>query len=150
MFSMMPYYTARPVKARSAERYVSPFSEEFFRSFFGETSQSMLKVDVEDKGDHYLLETDLPGVKRDEVRLSVEDGVLTIAIEQNEEKSEGEEKNRSYVYHERRSMSASRSFSLEGVEEDQISAEYVDGVLHLTLPKKAEEPVQGARRIEIR
>lgn len=150
MMSMMPYYNvsrnAKPRMTRS-ERNMTPFGDEFFRAFFGDGTAADMKVDVQDKGDSYLLEADLPGVKKEDVNLSVENGVLTISVEQKEEKDE-EDKARSYVYRERRSVSMNRSFSLEGIQEDGITADYTDGVLRLTLPKIAEQaPV--ARRIEI-
>lgn len=150
MMSMMPYYANRSLRTRNTApaRYASPFSEDFFRAFFGENTVPAMKVDVEDKGDHYLLTTDLPGVKREDVRISVEDGILTIAAGESSVRNE-EDKDRSFVYRERRTASMSRSFSLEGVNEEGITAEFTDGVLHLTLPKTA-EPEAKARQIEIR
>lgn len=149
MMSMTPYYT-RTLRTRNAtpSRYASPFNDDFFRSFFGETAAPGMKVDVEDRGDSFLLLTDLPGMKKEDVRISVEDGVLTIAVEQKNEANE-EDKARSYLFRERRSMSMNRSFSLEGVNEEGITAEYVDGVLHLTLPKETQE-VQKVKTIEIK
>ena len=150
MFSMMPYYPTRTMKSRvnPTDRYMNPFNDDFFRSFFGNSEPAGLKVDVEDQGDKYLLEADLPGMNRDDVSISVENGVLTIAVERKEEKKE-DDKNRNYIYHERRMGSMSRSFSLEGVNEEGISAEYTDGVLRLTLPKETQQPESGARKIEI-
>lgn len=150
MFSMMPYYTTRSMRSRvnPTERSLNPFNDDFFRSFFGETAPNGLRVDVEDQGDKYLLAADLPGVNREDVRISVENGVLTIAAERKEEKKE-DDKERNYIYHERRMSSMSRSFSLEGVNEEGITAAYADGVLRLTLPKKAPQVENGARRIEI-
>ena len=149
MMYMTPY-AARSLRARNnaAHRSDFPFNDEFFRSFFGENAAPAMKVDVEDKGDSYLLLADLPGMKKEDVKLSVEDGVLTIAVEQKTETNE-EDKDRNYVFRERRSVSMSRSFSLEGVNEEGITAEFTDGVLHLTLPKTA-EPEAKARQIEIR
>jgi len=149
MMSMMPYYT-RTLRTGNVtpSRYESPFNDEFFRSFFGGNTAPAMKVDVEDKGDSYLLLTDLPGMKKEDVRISVGDGVLTIAVEQKEEKSE-ENKDRNFVYRERRTASMSRSFSLEGVNEEGITAEYVDGVLHLTLPKET-QTVEKVKMIEIK
>ena len=66
------------------------------------------------------------------------------------ETDESREENRdSYVYRERRTGSMRRAFNLEGIEEAGISAACKDGVLTLTLPKKAETPVPAAKRIEI-
>lgn len=149
MMSMTPYYT-RTLRTRSAapSRSAFPFNDEFFRSFFADAAAPAMKVDVEDKGDSYLLLTDLPGMNKEDVRISVEDGVLTIAVEQKTEEKE-ENKDRNYVFRERRTMNMSRSFSLEGVNEEGIRAEYVDGVLHLTLPKETQE-IQKVKTIEIK
>ena len=148
MMYMTPY-AARSLKQRNnaAHRSDFPFGDEFFRSFFGESAAPAMKVDVEDKGDSYLPLTDLPGMKKEDVKISVEDGVLTIAVEQKTETNE-EDKDRNYVFRERRFMNMSRSFSLEGVNEEGITAEYTDGVLHLTLPKETQE-IQKVRQIEI-
>ena len=149
MMYMTPYNTrSLRVRNNAAHRSDFPFGDEFFRAFFGENTAPGMKVDVEDKGDSYLLLTDLPGMQKENVRISVEDGVLTIAVEQKNEAKE-EDKERNYVFRERRLMNMSRSFSLEGVNEEGITAEYVDGVLHLTLPKEA-QPEEKVRQIEIR
>ena len=149
MMYMTPY-AARSLRARNnaAHRSDFPFNDEFFRSFFGENAAPAMKVDVEDKGDSYLLLTDLPGMNREDVRISVEDGVLTIAVEQKSETNE-ENQDRKYVFRERRSVNMSRSFSLEGVNEEGITAEYTDGVLHLTLPKET-ETAEKVKTIEIK
>ncbi len=94
------------------------------------------KVDVEDQGDHYLLKADLPGVAKENVHIALQEGVLTISAETCEEK---EQKETNYLFRERRTGSMSRSFNVEGIDEEAISAAYADGVLSLTLPKLAEE-----------
>lgn len=149
MMYMTPYAACSLRQPNNAaHRSDFPFGDEFFRSFFGGNAAPAMKVDVEDKGDSYLLLTDLPGMKKEDVKISVEDGVLTIAVEQKTETNE-EDKARNYVYRERRTSSMSRSFSLEGVNEEGITAEYTDGVLHLTLPKEA-ETAEKVKTIEIK
>jgi len=150
MMNMMTpcYATVRRTANRMPDRYAMPFGEEFFREFFGGSAAAGMKVDVEDRGDSYLMETDLPGTKRENVEITVEDGVMTIAVRQTDEKKE-ENDGHSYVYRERHTMNMSRSFSLEGVDEEGITAEYADGVLRLTLPKKTEQSGPQPRRIEI-
>ncbi len=121
--------------------------DDFFRPFFGlDNFTSTFSVDVKDEGDKYVLEADLPGVKREDVNVDVNDGVLTISAEWNTEKKD--ERRHGYVINERRSGRASRSFTLENVKENEISAEYKDGVLRLTMPK-INETEKVARRIEI-
>ncbi len=96
-------------------------------------------------GDKYLLEADLPGLKRDQIKIDVDDGILTIRAEMDETKNE-EKSN--YVMCERRYGSMQRSFNVSGVNETGITAEFNDGVLKMNLPKATETPKSG-RSIEI-
>ena len=107
---------------------------------------STFSVDVKDEGDKFVLEADMPGVKREDIHIDINDDVLTIAAEWNAEKKN--ERQNGYIMNERRSGRASRSFTLENVKEDEISAEYKDGVLTLTMPKVTETR-KSPRRIEI-
>ena len=143
MANLMPYRFNRNPIARSE----FPFMDDFFRPFFlnAEPTQAGLRVDVKDEGDHYLLEADLPGFKRDDVSIEVDDGVLTITAETGANK---EEKQGNYLYNERRQMKFQRSFTLNGIDESGISAKCENGVLQLVLPKQPEQPKTG-RRIEI-
>ena len=124
------------------------FFDEFMRPFFGSMQQDSMRVDVKDEGDHYLLEAEIPGAKRDDVHVSVDDGVLTISAECNSEKKDAKDDKR-YVINERRYGSVERSFSVDNIAEDQISAEFTDGVLKLTMPKKTPEE-KTPRKIEIK
>lgn len=144
MTTLMPYRYNRHLSNRNND-LLNPF-DDFFRSFFGtDVSTNAMRVDVKDEGDHYLLEADMPGIKKEDVTIEVNDGVLTISAQTN---SAREEKRDNYIFNERRSGSYSRSFTLNGVDEDKISAVCDNGVLKLTLPKMAEE-VKGGKRIEI-
>lgn len=140
MSSLIPY--------RYTRNAIDPFfNDDFFRSFFGqgrEMNQSF-RVDVRDEGDHFLMEAELPGMKRDQIHIDVDDGTLTISAEMKEE-NQREENN--YVLSERRYGQMKRSFTLDQVDEEHISAEYTDGVLKLTLPKR-NQPEITRRRIEI-
>lgn len=145
MFGLIPY-TAKLANRDASRNFPNFFSDDFFRTFFeGGSPARSLNVDVVDKGDHYLLEADLPGVKKEDVRVSIEDGVLTIAAELRQEKQETE---KNYIYRERRCGRLCRSFNLDGINESDIAAEYKDGVLRLNLPKSA-EAAPKAREIAI-
>ena len=85
-------------------------------------------------------------MKQDQINLTVDKDVLTIAADMNTEKKEEKE---SYLYSERRYGHMSRSFNLEGINQEGISASYKDGVLTVHLPKTTPEPEKAARRIEI-
>ena len=150
MMSMMPYYANRTLKTRNSNpvRYASPFGEEFFRSFFGDNAVPAMKVDVEDKGSEYLLEADMPGMKKDDLKVEVHDGVLTISANYDES-NDAKDDNDKYVYRERRCGSMRRSFNVEGIKEGEITAEFKDGVLSLNLPKTEPAPKPEARTITI-
>lgn len=144
MTTLMPYRYNRHLSNRSND-LLNPF-DDFFRSFFGtDVSTNAMRVDVKDEGDHYLLEADMPGIKKEDVSIEVNDGVLTISAQTKQSR---EEKKENYVFSERRSGSFSRSFTLNGIDEEKISATCEDGVLKLTLPKLGEE-VKTGRRIEV-
>jgi HSP20 family protein len=90
-------------------------------------------VDISENDQGYLIKAELPEVKKDDVKVTVEDGVLTI---QGERRQEKEEKGKKYHRVERSYGSFVRSFSLpESVDEGAVKAEYKDGVLNLHLPK---------------
>lgn len=124
-------------------------TDSFFNPFFemGDMiGSSAFRVDVKDKRDHYQIEAELPGVSRDQIEITAQDGVLTIAANMNMEKQEEKE---DYVYSERRMGRFQRSFNLDGIREEGIKAAYENGVLKLTLPKEDVKKADHARRIEI-
>lgn len=102
-------------------------------------------VDVVEHDKHFEIDAALPGMKKNEVNIELEDGVLTIS---GERKHENEEKNAKYHLVESRYGKFSRSFTLpRNVDRDSISAKMSDGVLRITI-NKAEEAV--SRKVEIK
>jgi HSP20 family protein len=90
-------------------------------------------VDISETDGEYLIKAELPEVKKEDVKVTVEDGVLTI---QGERRQEKEEKGKKFHRVERSYGSFVRSFSLpESVDESGVKADYKDGVLSLHLPK---------------
>lgn len=90
-------------------------------------------VDISENDGEYLIKAELPEVKKEDVKVTVEDGVLSI---QGERRQEKEEKGKKYHRVERSYGSFVRSFTLpESVDETAVKAEYKDGVLNLHLPK---------------
>ncbi len=140
MMTMIPYRTAMSARPYDA------FADNFFRSLFGSTQNESFRVDVQDKGDAYVIEADLPGVARENIHVDLNEDVLTISAEKAEN---AEEKENGYIMRERRIGKASRSFNVEGIRKEDISAAYENGVLTLTLPKQVEAPKETHRRIEI-
>ena len=95
------------------------------------------RVDVVEEGNAYKLHAELPGMEKDEIKVSVEDGVLTLSGERKHEAKD--EKKGQYRYYERSYGSFSRSFNLpDHVDTANIKANHKNGVLELTLPKTEE------------
>ena len=99
-----------------------------------------------DEGDHYLLEADLPGFEKKDIKLDLDGDVLTVNAERHS-KVEQKEKDK-IVRVERSYGSYSRSFDMSGIDTNGIKAAYENGVLKLTLPKK-EKGDEGKRHLEI-
>jgi len=122
--------------------------DEMERNFFGNGQNSALsafRTDVIDTGDAYKLDAELPGFKKEDIKIDVENDVLTISAER---KVESDENKPNFVKRERFYGSFSRSFDVSGIEVDGIQAAYNDGVLTLTMPKKV-ETAPASRRLEI-
>ena len=117
----------------------------FFRNW---PAQSLMPaVNVKENDSSYSLEVVAPGKKKEDFVLKVEKGVLTIS---SENQSETEETKENYTRKEFSYDSFSRSFWLpENVSEDEIKAEYKEGVLNIVIPKKEVEAVETAKKIEI-
>ena len=120
MFELRPYRNNNHMTAYDPFRDMEALERAFFgnRDFLGDVGT--FKTDIQDKGDHYLLER----------------------------RNEHEEKDKSYVRCERSYGSYARSFDISGIKAEGIKASYNDGVLSLTLPKKDVE-VSGSRRLAI-
>ncbi|GAA4435854.1 Hsp20/alpha crystallin family protein [Pontibacter saemangeumensis] len=94
-------------------------------------------VNIRDKEKEFLIEVAAPGMKKEDFNIDMEEGMLTISSQKEEDKTEEKEnyKRREYNY-----SSFSRSFNLpENVKPEEIKAQYQDGVLSLTIPKKQEQ-----------
>lgn len=121
--------------------------DEIERGFFGgDAVMSAFRTDVSDTGDAFKLEAELPGFKKEDIKIDVENDCLTISAER---KLDNEEKKPNFVKRERFYGSYSRSFDVSGINVEGIDAAYNDGVLTLNLPKKV-ETVPASRRLEIK
>lgn len=101
----------------------------FRRSLLADT----FKIDVQEKDKEYIVEAELPGVKKDDVSLDYDEGKLSISVKKSEE---SEEKKKNYIHRERRYSSAARSVYLENANPDGISAKLENGILCITVPKQ--------------
>jgi len=126
--------------------------DEFFNdSFFYNSGRELSgtkwpKVDIEENKDDYKLHADLPGLEKKDIKITVEDGVLSISGEKKNDKKEKEKGK--YYYYERSYGAFHRNFSLpDNVDEKSINANFKNGVLELVI-KKIEKP--KPKEIEIK
>ena len=119
------------------DRFFGDFWQSDFPAFFSNREMTWTpRMDVKESEDAYILHADLPGLKQNDVKITLNDHVLTIS---GERKHEEEKKNEKYHYVERAYGSFQRSFTLpSSINGDKIKAEYKDGVLNITLPKTEE------------
>ncbi len=108
-----------------------------------------MRVDVHEADDSYEIHADLPGVKKDDIEITLHNDVLTVSA-RKETESEKKKKGK-VIWKERSSGSISRSFNVSpGTTQDGISANFADGVLTLTVPKLKPAPKEtGSNRIPI-
>lgn len=119
------------------------FDRNFFRSFgnvdralYGKHAQHMMKTDVKETDEGYEVDVDLPGFKKDDIHLELNNGYLTISTEKSLEKT-NENKKGKMLRQERYSGVMQRSFFVgEHMTEEDIKASYESGVLHIIVPKK--------------
>ena len=109
--------------------------EMFADPFFTEHESKIMKTDIKEKTDKYLIGIELPGYQKENIKIDVEDGYLTVHAEinsDNEEKEEGK-----FVRRERYVGSCSRSFYVGNeVKSEDIKASFKNGILKIEVPKK--------------
>jgi len=119
-----------------------------FDGFFGDElwNPACPAVDVKEEEGRYLMEVDLPGLTEKDIEVKMDHNLLTVSSHKEEKKEEKEKDG--YLIRERRSAGFARSFVLpEGVDRENIAAEFKNGVLNLSLPKL---PTVQPRKIEVK
>ena len=148
MFGLVPFgRRANEIASRDPFDIASVFEDFFNDSFtpaFFSTGHSM-RADIRETDKEYIIEADMPGVKKEDNKLELRDGVLTVGVEQNEQ---SEDKRENYIRKERKYGSYCRSFRVDGVKQENVSAKYNDGVLTVNLPK-TEEDKPKSHRIDV-
>ncbi len=129
-----------------------PFENEFFgkkNPLYGKHAKNMMKTDVRETENNYEVDMDLPGFRKDEIQVSLQNGYLNITASKGLDKSEQDKQGR-YIRQERYAGSMSRSFYVgEGMRQEDIKAKYENGILKLCLPKEQPAAVEQNRYIAI-
>ncbi len=126
------------------------FDDFFDDEFFPRKERNLMKTDIREKKDKYIVDVDLPGFSKENIQLSLENGYLNIhaKMDKNEEKKDEEK----FIRRERFMGECTRSFYLgEEIKEEDINAEFKDGILKITIPKKEEQKkLNNKKQIEIK
>ena len=108
---------------------------------YGKHAKNVMKTDVRETDNSYELDIDLPGFKKEDVSLKLDNGYLTISASKGLEKDEKEKKDGKYIRRERYAGSCQRSFYVgDDVTEEDIKGEFKHGILKLFVPKKEAKP----------
>ena len=119
------------------------------KKLYGKHAKNVMKTDIKEKDEGYELVVDLPGFKKDEIEVQLENGYLTISAAKGLDKDETD-KNGKYLRQERYAGSMSRSFYIgEGITEEDIHGKFENGILQLDIPKEEVRKVEQKKRIAI-
>ncbi len=134
------------------ESVLDPFFDFFAPSLFDETKYTRglsMRTDIKEDEKNYILEVELPGIEKNDISVTLNEGYLTIKAQADRESSEKDKKN-NFLHRERFSGVASRSYYVGDVDEKAIQASFNNGVLTLTIPKTAQTKAQIEHKIEIK
>lgn len=119
------------------------YLDDFFDDFV--PSKNDMKCDIYEKEGKHHIEIDVPGFKKEDIKIEAKNGYLTITAEKNNNE---EEKDKNYIRQERIYSKVQRSFYLGNIDENDIEAKYEDETLKISIPKK--EQIENKKYIEIK
>ena len=116
------------------------FGTDMDRKLYGKHAAHVMKTDLKEHDDGYELKVDLPGFKKDQIELQLQNGYLTISAAKGLESEQKDEKQGRIIRQERYTGSMQRSFYIgDALREEDIKAKFEHGVLSLNIPKRAKE-----------
>lgn len=135
MFGLIPNSRRQNeiMRAKDPWGIISVFDEFFNEAMFPESLNSNpLRADIRETEKEYIVDAEVPGVRKEDIKIELREDILTISVEQNDQK---EEKTDNYLRRERRTGSFKRSIMVQNVNNEAVTAKYDNGVLTITLPK---------------
>ncbi len=125
-----------------------PFEQDFWgkkNPLYGKHAKNMMKTDIREHDEGYEVDIDLPGFKKDEISIELENGYLTVSAAKGLDKDE-EDKKGKYIRKERYAGAMQRSFYVgENLTDEDIKAKYENGILKLSVPKKPAKAVEAKK-----
>ena len=115
---------------------------------YGKHAKNLMKTDVRETDTGYEVDIDLPGFKKDEIKVDLKDGYLTVSAAKGLDRDK-QDKDGKYIRQERYAGACSRSFYVGDVESTDVSAKYEDGILKISLPKHVKKELPSSTTIAI-
>ena len=129
-----------------------PFERDFWgrkNPLYGKNAKNIMKTDIREYDTGYELDIDLPGFKKDEISVELENGYLSISAAKDLDKDE-QNKQGKYIRRERYAGAMQRSFYVgDHITQEDIKARFEDGILRLSIPKKDAKAVEAKKTITI-
>ena len=123
------------------------FQDLFDDSMFKVNNKHLMKTDIKEDEKKYDIEIEMPGFKKEDIKISLNNSYLT--VEANVDSKEEKEEKKHYIYHERYYGAMSRSYYVGNtLREEDINARFENGILHIEIPKKQKE-VEEKKYIQI-
>ncbi|MEI7885111.1 MAG: Hsp20/alpha crystallin family protein [Clostridia bacterium] len=145
MSGLIPFNKNNNLSETGLENFYNMLDDFFNDSFPKRNLQfDTFKLDIQEEDKQYVVEAELPGIKKEEIDLSLSEGKLTISVEHKEN---SEDKGKNYIHKERRFSSMKRTIILKDANSDQISARLDDGLLRITITKV--EKVESTKKINV-
>lgn len=133
-----------------------PFGKEFEKAMFpakdplyGKHAKNMMKTDVKETEKGYEVAVDLPGFKKDEIKMELENGYLTISAAKGLDKDETDKETGKYIRRERYAGNLSRSFYIGDVKQEDVKAAFKNGILSISVPKEDKKAKEEKKYITI-
>ena len=124
---------------RTNDLFDTVFDDMFTSPIFNARNDMVMKTDITEKDGNYMLDMELPGCRKEDIHLELNDGYLNVSASHNTSKDEKDDKG-NVIRQERYSGTFSRSFYVgENVREEDIKASYDNGELKITFPKAQEK-----------
>ena len=125
------------------------FSDPFFTRSYDRSSSQVMRTDINETGYHYVIEIELPGYAKEEIKADLKDGYLTITAHKNETKEEKEARGKC-IHKERYTGTCNRRFYVgEDITQEDIKAAFKDGVLTLQIPQEVQKQEEQPKLITI-
>lgn len=143
---MMPSIFKENLFDNFMEDFAFPAFPDVDKILYGKSAKNLMKTDVKENGEDYIVDIDLPGFQKEEIQMQLDNGYLTVSASKSFDKDQSNESS-NYVRRERYAGNMSRSFYVGShVKEEDIHPRYENGILTFSLPKEKKKAVEETKR----